>query len=172
MKEMKEIVKFKGLKGVKTFIEELAKEFILTDFSYISNEINKAIQVTENGYFPFNREIDLKIIEENSFEKESRQNIYLKYSEDYDHGLATSFKTIALDYTWTTSSNHIVNISGVLSLADDCHGTQTCDNHTDGYTLSIGTDESEFFYPIIKNIIFALPSSIYVHGRYTVFKRA
>ena len=149
---MMEIAKFKGLKGVKTFIEELEKEFRMTDFTYVLNEINKAIEVAEKGYFPFNREIDLELIEENIFLKESIQNIYIKYSEDYDHSLASSYKTIVLDYTWTTSSNHVINISGTLSLMEDYKGIQTCDNHTDGYTLSIGTDESEFFYPTIKNI--------------------
>lgn len=149
---MKEVLKFKGLKGVKTFIEELEKEFRMTDFTYVLNEINKAIEVAENGYFPFNREIDLELIEENSFQKESIQNIYIKYSEDYDHGLARSYKTIVLDYTWTTSSNHVINISGTLSLMEDYEDIQTCDNHTNGYTLLIGTDESEFFYPTIKNI--------------------
>ena len=149
---MKEIAKFKGLKGIKKFIEELEKEFRMTDFSYISNEVNKALQVAEFRHFPFNREIDLEIIEENSFQKESTQNIYIKYSEDYDHSLARSYKTIVLDYTWTTSSNHVINISGTLSLMEDYKGIQTCDNHTNGYTLSIGTDESEFFYPTIKNI--------------------
>lgn len=149
---MQEITKFKGLKGIKKFIEELEKEFRMTDFTYILNEINKAIEVAENGYFPFNREIEFEIIEENSYQKESIQSIYIKYSEDYDYGLARSYKSIVVDYTWTTSSNHVINISGTLSLAEDYEGTQTCDNHTDGYTLSIGTDGSEFFYPTIKNI--------------------
>lgn len=150
--EAMEITKFKGLKGIKKFIEELEKEFRMTDFTYILNEINKAIEVAENDYFPFNREIDLELIEENSFQKESIQNIYIKYSEEYDNSLARSYKTIVVDYTWTTSSGHTINISGTLSLMEDYEGTQTCDNHTNGYTLSIGTDESEFFYPTIKNI--------------------
>lgn len=74
---MEKITKFKGLKSVKKFIEELEREFNLTDFTYILNELDKAIQVVEFEHFPFNREIDLELIEENSYQKESIQSIYI-----------------------------------------------------------------------------------------------
>jgi hypothetical protein len=134
---MKKIRDFESIYDVEKFIGALKKEFKLTSFDPILSLIRPAF---------YEYHVNLELLEEGSWGRQSFLSLFIRGRGDWG---AQSDRTFSGDFRfyWITSSGHEVEIFGHFSGEAD-YGYP----HRGCFTLCIGDDESENFYPAILAI--------------------
>ena len=134
---MKKIRDFESIYEIEKFIQELKKEFTLTSF----DPVLALIRPTFYKY-----DVEFKLLEEGSWGRQSSISLFIQGSGDWG---AQSDRTFSGDFhfEWCTSSGHEVKIIGHFS-GDADYGYP----HRGIFTLYIGEDESENFYPAVLAI--------------------
>lgn len=132
---MKTVKKMNKLNEVVEVLEGLSKEFKLTDLTFIKSKV--ASLAVQDEYDQLgNGNIVLDFEDEYQEGKVSKQTVRIRWYNTYHDGMFLS-----IDWTWTTSSNHVVKIVG--------------EQNDEGgeFILSIGNDESSSFYPNVKSVV-------------------
>lgn len=124
---MKQIKEFKNLFEVQAFLRECQKEFTLTN-------LEPFVVLMEPTYYWYEVFVEQRV--EGSYGRPSTITLQME-------GGASPEYYCKLVFEWWTSSGHVVRIEGCIY--DFYTGAGT-------FTLFLGDDESEVFYPCIVAI--------------------
>lgn len=130
---MKKVKELKTLAEAKRCLDLMKDEFRLTRFDLIENLVQ----------YPafYSYKVDFNFEEEGSAHQVSKFNLKISGGADWGLPSSTGEATYHIVFTWTTSSNHIVQLKGY-------YGSES--THLEVY---IGEDESSYFYPTILNLL-------------------
>lgn len=129
--QMEKVKELKSVSEIVRVIKELEREFNLTNF--------RPVIALLDEFPPFGQEIHFQWESSSSYGLYSTQSLTIK--NDHPRGEL-------IHWEWITSSGHRVEIKGHIS--DD----KPYDLPPHGeYIVSIGTDESEVFYPTVREIL-------------------
>ena len=134
---MKKIREFKSIYDVEKFIDALKKEFRLTSFDPI-------LSILRPTFYKYG--VNFELVEESNWGCQSDLSLFI---QGYGNWGAQSDRTFSGEFRfqWITSSGHEVKITGQFSGEAD-YGYP----HRGSFTLYIGEDESENFYPAVLAI--------------------
>lgn len=130
---MKKVKELKSLEESRQCLNLMKDEFKLTRFDIIENLV---LYPTFYSY-----KVDFNFEEEGAAGQVSKFNLKLSGGADWGSQSSTGETTYHLDFTWTTSSNHKVQLKGY-------YGSES--THIEVF---IGEDESSYFYPTILNLL-------------------
>ena len=129
---MKKVKELKSLDAARLCLDLMKDEFKLTRFDIIEN------LVLYPAFYSY--KVDFDFSEEDSSGKLSKFNLKISGGADSGFPSSTGERTYNIHFTWTTSSNHKVQLKGY-------YGSET---HLEVF---IGEDESSYFYPKILELL-------------------
>jgi hypothetical protein len=130
---MKKVKEFKTLSELRQCIDLLKNEFSLARFDLIEN------LVLRTSYYSFKVEFNFE--DEGSAGQVSKFNLLLHGGADWGSVSSTGETTYHLDFTWTTSSGHKLQLKGF-------YGSENT-----FIEVFIGEDESSYFYPTVLELL-------------------
>lgn len=128
---MAKVKELHRVKEIVKVIKKLEREFNLTNFRPVISLLEE--------YPPFGQEIKFEWESSSSYGLYSNQSLTIK--DDHPNNELIHWK-------WVTSSGHTVEIKGHITDEPPFN----CPPQGK-FIVSIGTDESEFFYPTVKEIL-------------------
>lgn len=133
---LQSIKKINNVNEIVKVLKKLEREFTLTNF--------RPVIALLGDFPPYSNEIDFEWTSAGSYDAYSTQTLKV------GHEPTIGYK---IHWKWVTSSNHVVEIHGYLS-PNDVASQLEYNQELDGeFTLSIGTDESEEFYPAVREVL-------------------
>lgn len=130
---MKKVKELKSLSELRQCIDLFKIEFVLTRFDLIENLL------LNTSYYSF--KVDFNFEEEGSAGQVSSFILKISGGADWGSPSSTGETTYDLDFIWTTSSNHRVQLKGY-------YGSEST-----LVEVYIGEDESTYFYPTVLKVL-------------------